>query len=135
MGRLAGQLGPKTPPYSLASPSNPAIYAPISHGSMAVTGRPVATGPQVFMTLARIAHTLPEEPTGELNHGATRFFHASAVRGWRSLWPPIAPLESEDVGLHFRCPQQHPHHRPRADRAVAAPRVAGGQRHRRQGRT
>src|SRR3954454_18834636 len=46
---------------------------------------------------ARIAHTLPEEPTGELNDGATRFFHASAVRSWRAFWPPIAPLESENV--------------------------------------
>jgi hypothetical protein len=42
-------IRPKTPPYFLASPENPAIYRRISHGSMAVTGRPVATGPQVLM--------------------------------------------------------------------------------------
>ena len=48
--RFNRPIKPKTPPYLLASPENPAIYRPISHGSMAVTGRPVATGPQVFMT-------------------------------------------------------------------------------------
>ena len=41
------------------------------HGSK---GRPVAAGPQ-----GSFAHTLPEEPTGELNDGATRFFYASAA--------------------------------------------------------
>ena len=79
VSRLNRPINPKTPSYCLASPENPAIYRPISHGSVAVTGRPVATGPQVFWFKARIAHTLPEEPTGELNDGATRFFHASAL--------------------------------------------------------
>src|SRR6267154_3401145 len=41
------------------------------HGSK---GRPVATGPQ-----GSFAHTFPEEPTGELDHGASRFFYASAA--------------------------------------------------------
>jgi hypothetical protein len=41
------------------------------HGSK---GRPVATGPQ-----GSFAHTFPEEPTGELDYGASRFFYASAA--------------------------------------------------------
>src|SRR5215218_7465105 len=80
--------------------------------------------------LTRFRRNQPEND----HYGATRFFYASAARSWRSLWPPIAPLESQDGGFHLRCPQQHPHHRPRADRAVAAHRVEGGQRYRRQGR-
>ena len=36
--------------------------------------------------------------------------------------------------LHLRHPQQHPHHRPRPERADAAPGAAGRERHRRQGR-
>src|SRR3954463_9222844 len=54
-----------------------------------------------------LLHTLPEEPTGEHNDGTTRFFHASAIGSWRSLRPPVASLESENVGVHFRRPQQH----------------------------
>src|SRR5437879_11403275 len=66
--------------------------------------------------LTRFRRNQPEK----YHYGVTRFLYASAARSWRSLWPPIAPLESENVGFHFRCPQQHPHHRSRADRAVAA---------------
>src|SRR3954469_8720318 len=128
------RVKPATTHIPLLLPKIPLYTAP-SHTeawlSQAVRWQP---GRKSLWLKARIAHTLPEEPTGELNDGATRFFHASAVRGWRALWPPIAPLESEDVGLHFRCPQQHPHHRSGADRAAAAPRAAGRQRHRRQGR-
>ena len=43
----------------------------------------MAAGPQ-----GSFAHTLPEEPTGEWNDGASRFLYASAARSWRSLWPP-----------------------------------------------
>src|SRR5476651_1661733 len=107
-------------PYFLASAGNPAIYRAISHGNMAQKAVRWHPGRK-----ARVAHTFPEEPTGELDYGASRFFYASAVRGWRSLWPPIAPLESEDGGLHFRRAQQHPHHRSRADRAAVASRAAG----------
>src|SRR5712675_2848841 len=41
------------------------------HGSK---GRPVAAGP-----LGSFAHTFPEEPTGELDDGTTRFLYASAA--------------------------------------------------------
>src|ERR1700722_12533196 len=41
------------------------------HGSK---GRPVAAGP-----LGSSAHTFPEEPTGELDDGTTRFLYASAT--------------------------------------------------------
>src|SRR5882724_990493 len=41
------------------------------HGSK---GRPVAAGP-----LGSSAHTFPEEPTGELDDGTTRFLYASAA--------------------------------------------------------
>ena len=33
-----------------------------------------------------------------------------------SLRPPVASLEPQDGALHLRRPQQHPHHRPDADR-------------------
>src|SRR6266852_2634560 len=99
-GRICSPAGDRKRPDFLASGENPAIYRAISHGNMAqkaVRWQPGREGP--------FAHTFPEEPTGELNYGATRFFYASAAGSWRSLWPPIAPLESENGGLHFRCPQ------------------------------
>src|SRR5215471_12651893 len=40
------------------------------------------------------------------DHGATRFHHASAARGWRTLWPPVPSLESEKGRVHFRGSQQ-----------------------------
>lgn len=40
-----GPAGDKNRPYFLASGWNPAIYRGISHGSMALKGRPVAAGP------------------------------------------------------------------------------------------
>src|SRR5436190_23798655 len=49
--------------------------------------------------------------TGEYPYGAARFQHASAIRSWRAFRPSIAPLESEDGGIHLRHPQQYPHHR------------------------
>jgi hypothetical protein len=58
----------------LASGENPAIYRAISHGNMAqkaVRWQPGREG--------SFAHTFPEEPTGELDYGVTRFFHASAA--------------------------------------------------------
>src|SRR5262249_58630970 len=55
--------------------------------------------------------------------------HASAVGGWRSLRPSGPSLESEDVGIHLRHPQQYPHHRSRPIRADDAPRLAGGERY------
>src|ERR1700742_3312060 len=79
--------------------------------------------------LTRFRRNQPEN----YHYGATRFLYAPAARSWRPLWSPIAPLESENGGLHFRCAQQHPHHRPRADRADAAQGATGRQRHRRQG--
>src|SRR5205823_14743921 len=42
--------------------------------------------------LTRFRRNQPEN----LDYGTSRFFYASAARGWRSLWPPIAPLESEN---------------------------------------
>ena len=47
--------------------------------------------------------------------------HAPAARSWRPLRPPDPPLEPEDGAVHLRRPQRHPHHRPGADRAAAAP--------------
>jgi hypothetical protein len=38
-------ITPKNRPYFLASGWNPAIYRAISHGNMALKGRPVAAGP------------------------------------------------------------------------------------------
>ena len=70
----------------------------------------------------------------ENDHGAARLLHAPAVGSWRAFRPSGPPLESEDGRVHLRHPQQHPYHRPRPDRADAAPRARGGERHRRQGR-
>src|SRR5262249_59077593 len=67
--------------------------------------------------------------TGEPKYVASGLLHASAVGGWRPLRPSGPSLESEDVGIHLRRPQQYPHHRPRPIRADAAPRVAGGERY------
>ena len=124
-----GENGPQTGLISLLL-AKIRLYSAPSHTetwlSKAVRWQPGRSG--------SFAHTFPEEPTGELNHGATRFLDASAARSWRALRPPVAPLESEDGGVHLRRPQQHPHHRSRPDRAAAASRAAGGQRHRRQGR-
>ena len=52
----------------------------------------------------------------------------------RAFRPPVASLEPEDGALHLRRPQLDPHHRPRPDRAAAAPGAEGRLRHRRQGR-
>jgi hypothetical protein len=67
-------LGGSKWPYFLASGENSAISRSISHGNMAqkaVRWQPGREG--------SFAHTFPEEPTGEPNHGATRFFYASAA--------------------------------------------------------
>src|SRR3984893_13393526 len=113
--------GPEKRPNFLASRQNPAIYRAISHGNMAQKAVRWQPGHKARL-LTRFRRNQPEN----FYYGASRFLYASAARSWRSLWPPIAPLESEDGGLHFRCPQQHPHHRPRPDRAAVASRAAGG---------
>ena len=64
-------------------------------------------------------------------HGATRFLHASAPGSWRPLRPPDPSLEPEDGALHLRRARQHPHHRPVADHAAAAPGPGEGARSRR----
>jgi len=71
-GLIAG--GRQKGPDFLASGENPAIYRAISHGNMAqkaVRWQPGREG--------SFAHTFPEEPTGEPDYGASRFFYASAA--------------------------------------------------------
>src|SRR3546814_1466666 len=41
----------------------------------------------------------------------------SVARGGCPLWSPHALLEPENGRVHFRQPQPHPHHQPRADAA------------------
>jgi hypothetical protein len=69
---------------------------------------------------------------GEKGMALPDFSDAPAAGSWCSLRPPDPPLEPEDGALHLRRPQQHPHHRSRADGADAAPGPEGGERHRRQ---
>ena len=61
-------------------------------------------------------------------YGASRLLHASALGSWRPLRPPDPPLEPEDGALHLRLAGQHPHHRPLADHAAAAPGAGQGAR-------
>jgi hypothetical protein len=65
--------GPKSPGFPCFSRKSRYIPRHLTrkHGSK---GRPVAAGPQ-----GSFAHTFPEEPTGELNDGASRIFYASAA--------------------------------------------------------
>src|SRR6478609_6988993 len=121
-GRLSGPGAAKTGRISLL-PAGIRLYTAPSHTetwlSQAVRWQP---GHKARL-LTRFRRNQPEN----YHYVATRFFYASAARSRRPFWPPITPLESEDGGLHLRCPQQHPHHRSRADRAVAAHRAEGGQ--------
>src|SRR5262245_8311992 len=133
------------------------ILRPLSYGLLLPA--PFALHPQALPAIYRPSHTriLASEPSGgpnwwllagarlsgsrvrggtnrRLPSGASRLFDAPATRGWRSFRPSIPSLEPEDEGLHLRRPQQHPHHRPRPDRADAASRACGRERYRFQGR-
>src|SRR5208337_150972 len=40
-------------------------------------------------------------------NSGSRNYHEGAAGGWRSFWPPDAPLEPQNEGIHFRGTQWH----------------------------
>ena len=121
---------------SCVAEGDDALYkAPTSHADLGLKGRPVpaslARMSPVTGASAGVRLIGPRRINRRIVHGAARLQHAPALGSWRSLRPSGPPLEPEDGGVHLRHPQQHPHHRPDAVRADAAPGAAGDQRHRR----